>query len=87
MNKASVWSTIDTAPTDGSHFLAIEVVGPMNEYDEDGLILKRDVYEKNCVVAYCCFGDFITYPYTGSIVRNRRFTHWMPLPTFPEARP
>jgi hypothetical protein len=72
-----------TAPRDGSHFLAWEEV-IADERDEDGRVIKRDLRECRAVVAYFCFGTFVTYPFTGGIVTNRRFTAWQLLPDGPD---
>lgn len=81
----SGWMPIETAPTDGSHFLAwcIDIV---DEYDEDRLI-ATGVREEYACVAYCIdwLGSFVQFPWTGSIVRNRKFTAWQPLPASPGA--
>ena len=78
------WQPIETAPRDGTHFLAFEVIGPMDEEDEGGRIIRRGFYERQCVVAYHCFGSVVPYPWNGSFVRNRSFTHWQPLPPPPQ---
>lgn len=74
----SEWRTIDSAPKDGEKFLAwAELVA--DEEDEDGSALRRGVVEHYPVVAYFIFGDFVEFPYRGSLVQNQRFTHWMPI--------
>lgn len=81
------WLPIESAPKDGSHFLAWEVLGPMDEYDDDENLIGRGKYQRQCAIAYCPFPDisntFVTYPWNGGISSNARFTHWQPLPPPP----
>jgi hypothetical protein len=77
------WQPIETAPEDGHHYLAW-CVDTVDEYDEDRLIAKG-VKEEYACVAYYLWGNIVQFPFTGGIVRNRRFTHWMPLPMPPLA--
>ncbi|WP_127524655.1 hypothetical protein [Mesorhizobium sp. Z1-4] len=81
------WLPIETAPKDGNYFLAWEVVGPMDEYDEDDNLVGRGKYARQCVVAYCPFPGIsrtlATYPWNGAISHNAVFTHWQPLPKPP----
>ena len=80
------WYPIETLPDeckDGRSFLAFEVIGPMDEKDEDGSVIRSDLYRKGCVVAYWVFGGVVPYPWNNSFVTNREFTHWMPLPKAP----
>ena len=77
------WQPIETAPKDGTHFLAW-CIDFVDEYDEDRLI-KKGVREEYAVIAYKLWASIVQFPFTGGIVRNRRFTHWMPLPAGPEA--
>lgn len=80
------WQPIKTAPKDGSHFLAFEVIGPMNEEDEDGFVIARGKYQMLQVVAYYIdiFQTFVPYPWNGGLSSNSQFTHWMPLPDAPK---
>jgi hypothetical protein len=80
------WQPIETAPKDGSHFLAW-CVDTVSEFDEDDTLIAKDVPEAYAVVAYQIewLGGIVQFPWTGSIVRNRIFTHWMPLPEPPRA--
>lgn len=78
-----MWKDIKTAPTNGSRFLAWAELGPMDEEDEDGNVVKRGIVEHYAVVAYFCFGGFVEFPWRGSFVQNLKFTHWMPLPAGP----
>lgn len=75
------WLPIESAPKDGHHFLAY-CEDTVDEYDEDRL-LRRGVKERYTVVAYWLWGQFVQFPFTGSIVQNRVFTHWRPLPAPP----
>jgi hypothetical protein len=78
----SEWQPIETAPRDGTHFLAwCELTA--DEYDEDELI-ARGVVEQYAVVASFLFGGFVEFPYRGTFVQNLKFTHWMPLPNPPK---
>lgn len=78
----SEWKTIESAPKDGTHFLAYYKL-VSNEEDEDGHVIKRNVVEYFTVVAYFVFGSVVEFPWRGSFVRNMTFTHWMPLPSPP----
>ena len=78
------WQPIKTAPKDGTHFLAWEVTGPIDQEDRDGRIIARKLYRRTCAIAYFWFGGFVTYPWNGGFVPNQKFTHWMPLPEPPE---
>lgn len=84
------WKPIETAPLDGSHFLAW-CVDTVDEYDEDNRLIARGVKEAYAVVAYYFTlgfgGEFVQFPWTGSFVQNRRFTHWQPLPAPPDLSP
>lgn len=77
------WEKIDTAPRDGSRFLAWVVV-TADEEGEDGHVIKRGVIEKYAVIGYFAFGSFVEFPWRGSFVQNMKWTHWMPLPCGPE---
>lgn len=80
-------SDMENAPRDGSYFLAWEVVGPMDEFDDDDNLVGRGRYTRQCVVAYCAFPGIsktlVTYPWNGGISSNINFTHWRELPTPP----
>lgn len=77
------WQSIDSAPKDGTHFLArYRVVS--DELDEDGRVIRRNVVERFTVVAYYVFGGIVEFPWRGSFVQNMTFTHWMPLPPPPK---
>lgn len=81
MIKSDMWRTIDSAPMDGTHFLAWQLVDA-EEFDEDGDSVGRSK-DEDAVVAYALFGTIVTYPFNGSICTNVWFTHWMPLPGGP----
>jgi hypothetical protein len=72
------WQPIETAPRDGTRFLAW-VVTPI--YDEDE---GREVKEAGVSVSYHLWGGFVEYPARPAFVHGQRFTHWMPLPEPPE---
>lgn len=74
------WKTFDSAPRDGSHFLA-RVVDFVDEYDEDDRLIARNVPMPSVVIAYQTdiFG-LMEYPYRGAVVQGRRWTHWHPIP-------
>lgn len=80
----SKWQPIETAPRDGSHFLAwcVDIV---DELDEDDRVIVKGAREAYAVVAYQIewLDGIVQFPWTGSIVLNRQFTHWMPLPACP----
>lgn len=76
------WRSIETAPKDGSHFLAW-CVDTVDELDEDDCVIVRGKKEAYAVVAYYVFGAFVQMPWNGGIVQNRQWTHWMPLPKGP----
>lgn len=78
---ANGWLPIETAPDDGSRFLAWQVM-IADEYDEDVLI-RRGVREEEVVVAYCLWGSVVAFPFTGGIPRNVFYTHWQPRPKPP----
>ena len=79
------WQPIETAPRDGTHFLAV-CVDLVDEYDERNRILERGKREEYLCVAYHIdwLGGTVQFPFNGGIVQNRRFTHWMPLPAPPK---
>ncbi len=80
--RAPEWQPIETAPKDGTFFLArYRLVS--DEEDEHGRVIKRNVVEHFTVVAYYVFNGFVEFPWRGSFVRNMTFTHWMPLPDAP----
>lgn len=83
----SGWRDISTAPKDGTRFLAYEVIGPMDEEDEDGFVIARGKYERGQVVAYYLDfgfgGGVVPYPWNGGLSQNIKYTHWMPLPPPP----
>lgn len=78
------WLPIQSAPKDGSHFLAW-CIDTVTEYDEDNRVIAKDVREEYACVAYQIewLGGIVQFPWTGSIVRNREYTHWQPLPKAP----
>jgi hypothetical protein len=78
------WRAIGTAPTDGSHFLAW-CVDTVDEYDEDDRIVAKGQREAYAVVAYHIdfLGGFVRFPWSGSVVRNREYLYWRPLPEPP----
>lgn len=76
------WRPIETAPRDGAHFLARQVV-VADEYDEDNRLTRKDVREVYIVVAYWVFGGIAQFPWNGGIPSNVTYTHWMPLPPPP----
>jgi hypothetical protein len=72
---------IETSPPPkNTRILLLELLGPMDEEDENGNISKRDIYETNWVVGHVdsVFG-ICTYPIK-NICTNQRFTHWCHLP-------
>lgn len=79
------WQPIETAPCDGTHFLAY-AIDLVDEYDERDRLIARAVPTPTMTIAYLVdwLGGIIEYPYRGSIVEGRRFTHWQPLPEPPE---
>lgn len=81
------WQPIETAPKDGTHFLAV-IVDVVDEYDEHDRLIAKAKREVHIGVAQQMefLGGPIEIPYSGSIVRGRRFTHWMPLPALPATR-
>lgn len=84
--RADGWRTMESAPKDGTHFLAwCRVVA--DEFDEDGYLSKKGVVEEFQVVAYYCFGHFVQFPFGGGIPKNLDFVKWQPLPSPPEEGP
>ena len=78
-------SAMETAPRDGSHFLAwVEVIA--DELDEDGRVIKRGVIDRYQVIAYYVLGGFVEFPWRGTFVTNMRWKCWRPLPEDPEPR-
>jgi hypothetical protein len=77
----SQWESINTAPKDGSHFLAWAEL-KMEEFDADALKMN-DVVVRYAVVAYFVFGSFVEFPWRGSFPVNLKFTHWQALPDGP----
>lgn len=88
-----MWQPIETAPKDGSRFVAWSVT-IMNEYDDEvsqTVPIKRGVRDECPCIAYwfsingLSGGQFVEYPFKAYVV-NREFTHWMPLPAPPESQ-
>mgnify|MGYP003543546260 CR=1 FL=1 len=80
LREAQQWRTMDSAPKDGSRFLA-ETLMVADEYDEYDRLLKKGVRTRGIVVAYYLFGGFVSYPFNGAVPRNVYYTAWQPLPT------
>jgi hypothetical protein len=80
----SAWQPIETAPKDGTPFLAV-IIDIVDEYDEHDRLIAKAKREVHIGVAQQMefLGGPIEIPYSGSIVRGRRFTHWQPLPAPP----
>lgn len=80
----SDWQPIETAPRDGTHFLAY-YTDLVDEYDENDRLVARGVVTPNCGIAYQVewLGGIVDYPFAGRIYQTRRYTHWMPLPPAP----
>src|SRR5579862_5841010 len=78
------WRPIDSAPRDGSHFLAWATV-VADEFDEDDRLIRKGKITRYAVVAYWAFGGFVEMPWRGSRPMNLTFSHWMPLPDGPWA--
>ena len=76
------WQPIETAPNDGSRFLAW-CVQTADEYDEEDFLVAENVREEFAVVAYFVFGGIVQFPWNGGVPVNLRFTHWQPLPEGP----
>lgn len=87
-----MWQPIETAPKDGTRFVAWQVT-IMDEYDDEvseTVPIKRGVRDESPCIAYWFSiqglpgGEYVEFPYRGH-VRNRTFTHWHPLPAPPTA--
>lgn len=84
---ANGWLPIESAPKDGTHFIAW-CIDTVDEYHEDEETpRRRGVREEYACVAYSIdwLGGIVQFPWTGSIVRNREYTRWQPLPKPPVA--
>lgn len=79
------WQKIETAPKDGTPFLAV-IVDYVDEYDENDNLVAERKREAHIGVAQqvAGLGGPVEIPWRGSIVQGRKFTHWMPLPNLPE---
>lgn len=79
------WQPIETCPKDGTPFLAV-VVDTVDEYDEDDHLIAKGKREVGVWVAQQIefLGGPVVIPWSGSIVQNRKFTHWQPLPAAPD---
>ena len=80
LRESQQWRTMDSAPKDGSRFLA-ETLTVADEYDEYDRLLKKGVRTRDIVVAYYLFGGFVSYPFNGAVPMNVYYTAWQPLPT------
>ncbi len=78
----SEWQPIETAPKDGTHFLAW-ARQVADEMDENDNVLRKNVVEHYQVIMYWALFGFITFPWTGGIPVNVTYSHWMPLPSPP----
>jgi len=84
---ANVWQSMDSAPRDGTLFVAWSVT-IMDEFDEDDMLISRgNRHEAPCIVYWFSItglsgGSFVESPYRNH-VSNREFTHWLPLPPAP----
>lgn len=78
------WQPIETAPKDGTPFLAW-CVDFIDEYDERDMLIAKGKRQAHACVAQQVkgFGGPVEIPWRGSIVQGRKFTHWMPLPEPP----
>lgn len=81
------WQPIETAPKDGSLFVAWGVT-IMDEYDEDDRLIAKGKRHEAPIIAYWFSisgfpgGEFVESPYTRKVM-NRKLTHWLPLPAVP----
>ena len=84
------WQPIDTAPKDGTRFVAWSVT-TMDEYDDEvseTVPIRKGVRDAApCIAYYFAIsglpgGQFVESP--NRIVTNREFTHWLPLPAPPK---
>lgn len=78
----SVWQDISTRPTDGTPFLAWQVV-VADEYDDNDRIIAKNTRTEQAVVAAEMWGGIVQIPWNGGIPVNVSYTHWMPLPDRP----
>jgi len=80
------WQPINTAPKDGSRFLAwCELKA--DELDLVGNVIHKDRISRYAVVAYFNFGTFVEFPWRGSIPQNLKFLNWRLLPDGPKEAP
>lgn len=80
-----MWKSIQTAPKDGTRFLAW-CECQTDEYDDNNNIIRRNVIERYAVVAYFAFGTFVEFPWRGSFPVNLKFTHWHHIPSPPNSQ-
>ena len=79
------WQPIETAPKNGTPFLAV-IVDFVDEYDENDNLIMNGKREVHVGVAQQIrgLGGPVEIPWRGSIIQGRKFTHWMPLPEAPK---
>lgn len=76
------WQPIETAPKDGTRFLAwAKMIA--DEFDEDDKIIKHNKISYYQALVQWCFGSLIEVPYRGSIPINVIYEKWRPLPAPP----
>lgn len=79
------WRSMESAPRDGSHFIAWARL-VYDEEDEDRYVIRKGAVEYYQVIVHYLdmFRCFVEFPFRNSIVSNQTFLKWHPSPANPE---